>query len=214
DGTTRCVVRFGRSPPVDPSAARQATPGIRAESYGKISGKKQRKRRAQSVHSAHRILDFYFEPLGVLQDEIFDSQSLKHRDGAIANGRIEKTVTLIGDSTQKTDDQKQRHAELLADGEQTVAGDVDASVFHIDGCLFATEGSARRNGYRFLLARRGNQVHLRIVSNQRNDLTESSFRQIGDKVDPRLFKTLNNSFCQFFLHERYFEVSIHTVGCN
>src|SRR4029077_12521319 len=68
--------------------------------------------------------------------------------------------------------------------------------------------------YRFLLARRGNQVHLRIVSNQRNDLTESSFRQIGDEVDPRLFKTLNNSFCQFVFHERIGQLSSRATNRN
>src|SRR5215470_13899912 len=132
----------------------------------------------------------------------------------LADGGIEKTVTLIGNPAQKTDHQKQRHTELLADGEQTVAGNVDAGVFHVNRPLLSTQRGARRNGDRFLLARHGDQLHAWIVSDQRNDLAEPCLRQIGDEVDPRLFETLNDSFCQLVFHKQNGQLSSRAINRN
>ena len=97
----------------------------------------------------------------------------------LADGRREKTVTLIGNSAEITDHKKNRHAELLAGDKQTVARNIDAGVFHINGALFPAQCRPDGDGYRLLFARGWNQFHGWIVTNQRHDLGQARLGQIA-----------------------------------
>ena len=77
----------------------------------------------------------------------------EHGNRVLADGRIEKTVALIGHTAQETYNEKNRHAELLAGHEQAVTRHVDAGIFHVHGGLLAAEGRADGDRHRFLFAR-------------------------------------------------------------
>ena len=63
---------------------------------------------------------------------------------------IKKTIALIGHAAQVTRDEQDWHSQLFAHREQTVARNIDAGIFHVDGRLLAAEGRTGSNGDRFL----------------------------------------------------------------
>src|SRR5262245_4843730 len=113
---------------------------------------------------------------------------------------VKKTVALIRNATQITRNKEDWHPQLFADGKQTITRNIDAGILHINGRLLPAEGCAGSNGHRFLLARSGDQFHLWIISNQRNDLAQASLGQIGNKINSRVFEALHQTSCELVFH--------------
>src|SRR5439155_9048477 len=126
------AARTRKSPPADHLFSPPEARDIRSDSYRKLSSEQQRNRTPEGIGHAQRVLDFDLKPLAALEDDVVDTQSLKKRNGMTTDACIKKTIALIRKTTEESGDQEDRNAQLLANGQQAIARNIESGIFEID----------------------------------------------------------------------------------